>query len=801
MSFINRILDKCFTPFSLRVLFRFNLLILPLAACILFVKLHKYIALSNTFDFGSLYDLFRFDLLFILVFSLIFLFWLDRTTGWLQKTGFFLLHVSVLFCIGISLLEHGFFLITGTVGDWYLFKYTLSNIGMLWDLLKSQLSVLKVLLGSIILVLNLLPIYLEKKDKIKNWLEQKRKPPSVWLYKQMAFALLVVYLAIFGSIENLEGKTRPLHKNAISALFADITVDTFSKKKAMAKRKSNSKAMFNTRELKFEATKKTKRWNIVFLVLESTRARSTTMYNKNLKTTPFMNKLSKRSILVEDMVPVMPHTSKALVSILCGIPPKVTMNILEGYKHGIPGNCLPKLLKNLGYESTFLQTATGFFEGRKQLVRNMGFDHFRAHEDLPKEKFQKVNYFGYEETMMIKPSFKWIEQMRKKKKPYFLTYLTLSPHHEYGIPNYFPKKKFTEHPDPVYHKYLNTIHFLDHFLKKLFAGFKKRGWMKDTLFILVGDHGEAFLEHKKRGHDPGVWEEMLRVPAIIHQPTLYPKAKRIKGLRKQMDFLPTIAEIIQAKITHGIIPGKSLFAKVSKNRHSYHTCWYHRYCFAKRTLHSKFIHNFGRMPGEYYNLKKDPMEKINLIKEKHIATKIPKLEEELLQWQQDVNQLYEELGPKHMKENISLTEPKVQVKLNIRFGPYIELVGYTLHTQKVALGRIGEISYVFKSLKPIPKGWRFFFHSYILKDKMKKYIHLRHIPLGGLIPLHQWKTGQYFKDLHKFHVRPSQGARRNSLMHLHIGIWKKGTGRLPVRGAHGRPHQKNSLFLVEIPIY
>ena len=57
--------------------------------------------------------------------------------------------------------------------------------------------------------------------------------------------------------------------------------------------------------------------------------------------------------------------------------------------------------------------------------------------------------------------------------------------------------------------------WLDGFLAELFAGFKSRGLLENTLFVMMGDHGEGFGEHGLFQHDETTYEEGLRVPLIV----------------------------------------------------------------------------------------------------------------------------------------------------------------------------------------------------------------------------------------------------------------------------------------------
>src|SRR5919202_71632 len=102
--------------------------------------------------------------------------------------------------------------------------------------------------------------------------------------------------------------------------------------------------------------------NVVLIHLESTRARSVTPYNKNIKTTPFLDELAKSSLLAEQAYTTVPHTSKANVSVNCGIFPHLIPQVTEAGPEGIPVPCLASLLKEQGYRTVFFQSSTEDFE-------------------------------------------------------------------------------------------------------------------------------------------------------------------------------------------------------------------------------------------------------------------------------------------------------------------------------------------------------------------------------------------------------------------------------------------------------
>ena len=77
-------------------------------------------------------------------------------------------------------------------------------------------------------------------------------------------------------------------------------------------------------------------------------------------------------------------------------------------------------------------------------------------------------------------------------------------------------KHFVE--DDKLNRYLNSVRYLDFFLKNLIEQYKKLGLYENTIFIIFGDHGEGFGEHGRYVHEDNPYEESLKIPLIIHAP-------------------------------------------------------------------------------------------------------------------------------------------------------------------------------------------------------------------------------------------------------------------------------------------
>ncbi|MDX1429750.1 MAG: sulfatase-like hydrolase/transferase, partial [Rhodothermales bacterium] len=150
--------------------------------------------------------------------------------------------------------------------------------------------------------------------------------------------------------------------------------------------------------------------------------------------------------------------------------------------------------------------------------------------------------------------------------------------------------------------------YLDHQIGRLFDQLEARGILDETVVVIVGDHGEAFGEHGLRFHSAVPYDEVLKVPAVIFAPGRIAPGSRATGLRQQTDLLPTVAEVMGARVEGGRLPGVSLLSEVPDSRTLYHAGWIENQSMAVRRGSRKFVYHFGRRPIEVFDTERDPLE-------------------------------------------------------------------------------------------------------------------------------------------------------------------------------------------------
>lgn len=371
--------------------------------------------------------------------------------------------------------------------------------------------------------------------------------------------------------------------------------------------------------------------NLVVVVLESLRWSATSLGDPDLGTTPFLARLAERSTVATRAYTTVPHTSKALTSVHCGIAPPVDTRLTESEPGRIPATCLPALLAQQGYGSAFFQAATGGFERRPELAANLGFGEFRGVEDLPTDGFGPANYFGYEDDVLLDPATEW---MAAQDQPFALSLLTVGGHHDYVLPDTFALQRFAE--DDELNLYLNTAAYADRFVERLFDRIEDLGIADDTVVALVGDHGEGFGEHGLRQHDNTIYEEGVHVPLLVHDPG-DPVGRTVDVPVTTASTMPSVLDALGYRVDDAAAVAPPMRTAGPSPVHL--SCQSVNRCLAQLDGSSKFVHHFGHRPDELFDLDADPGEQDNRLSTLSRAEQ-PALRDELLAWRTEVRVLW-----------------------------------------------------------------------------------------------------------------------------------------------------------------
>jgi arylsulfatase A-like enzyme len=375
-------------------------------------------------------------------------------------------------------------------------------------------------------------------------------------------------------------------------------------------------------------------------MLESTRADATSVYSPALGTTPFLAQLASESLIVDNMYAVIPRTSAAWIAVLTGRYPG-TREVMRKYASSGPipvmQSSLPVLLRTQGYASAFFTTTTPFFENDRDILRSLAFDDVVTQLKIPEPATGLVTPFGWEDRAMLPPISRWLDSQVSRGKPFFLAVMTNVGHHPYGLPRGFRMVHYTDRSEQQ-NSYLNCIHYIDDFLRQLVGELRARGILDNTVLMILGDHGEEFLEHGGHIHGFSLYSESLHIPMLIRLPPTYGRVGHVSGLRQQIDIVPTVVDALGLTLQGTPLPGKSILSSSGHDALFFSTHSEHSSLSMRDDTH-KYIYFFNDSVTKVFNLSKDPGE-LDDVRASTPAATIGQIETDLLAWHHRVDQSY-----------------------------------------------------------------------------------------------------------------------------------------------------------------
>ena len=274
--------------------------------------------------------------------------------------------------------------------------------------------------------------------------------------------------------------------------------------------------------------------NVVLIALESTAAQYLGIYGANPDPMPNLSRLAQQSIVFERAYTVYPESIKELLAVLCARYPAFHTPA-ESYAN-VPCLSLAQRLADVGYRTALFHSGRFMYLGMEAVIRNRGFETL---EDAGAIGGNVNSSFGVDEPAAVERILKWIDAL-PQGKPFFVTYLPVAGHHPYATPARGPFPGDTE-----FTNYLNALHYGDESLGGLLRGLRERNLEDKTLFVVFGDHGEAFGQHEGNlGHSLFIYDENVRVPFFVGMPGIIQKQIRARHTASLIDTMPTILDLL-----------------------------------------------------------------------------------------------------------------------------------------------------------------------------------------------------------------------------------------------------------------
>ncbi|MDD4889054.1 MAG: LTA synthase family protein, partial [Phycisphaerae bacterium] len=270
--------------------------------------------------------------------------------------------------------------------------------------------------------------------------------------------------------------------------------------------------------------------NVILVMMESFNADFVGRKNEaGQEFTPFFNALRSQGLYVEHFYGNSIQTPRGQEATLLSIPPSFGQKVAE-ITPPIRLRSLPAILRDHGYQTFYFQGHKSLeFDHAGDFMRRIGFDAVEslgAYGDAtPEEKPYMWSWWGIQDDRLFIKGLEHVDRALagaasrpdRAAGPFFVTFATITNHMMWNdVPSQlkmlYPNSGDKEH----FKNFANSARLADLYLETLFAELEKRGWLKDSVVVIVGDHSYPNGQHKDNDdednfrNEVGFYEENFR---------------------------------------------------------------------------------------------------------------------------------------------------------------------------------------------------------------------------------------------------------------------------------------------------
>lgn len=276
--------------------------------------------------------------------------------------------------------------------------------------------------------------------------------------------------------------------------------------------------------------------SVVHVVLESTGARYLRPWGgTGPDPMPRLTALTEGAVVFDRAYAVHPESIKGMQAYLGSQAPAIDTDA-EHYGP-LGATALPHRLAARGYHTALFHSGRFAYLGMRHLVEGRGFGTL-ADAAVIGGPYERS--FGVDDRSTVDRALAWIDGHHDR--PFYLVYMPIGGHHPYRAPGK-GTRPFGEEAE--FDAYRSDLFQSDEALGALVDGLHARGLFDDVVWVIHGDHGEAFHQHDGNiAHSLHVWEENLHVPLLVRIPGTHASTLHAVQTASLVDVPPTLAAVL-----------------------------------------------------------------------------------------------------------------------------------------------------------------------------------------------------------------------------------------------------------------
>lgn len=267
--------------------------------------------------------------------------------------------------------------------------------------------------------------------------------------------------------------------------------------------------------------------NVIIVMGESFGAEFSKLYGYPQDLMPNFDRYARQGIWFSHAYSSGTRTVRGLEAITSSFPPTPGDSIVRR-----PGNgdiaTLGKVLRQAGYHTSFLYGGYGYFDNMNAFFAANGYQVLDRN-DISKVRFE--NIWGVSDEDLFDRALTHFDQLSTQGKPFMAQIMTTSNHKPFtfraGVPGV----------PPAGGGRAAGVRYADYALGHFLDQAQHHAWFKDTVFVVVADHGARVYGKVE------IPLKTYEIPLMIWSPS-HIRPQQVDVLTGQIDIAPTLLGLL-----------------------------------------------------------------------------------------------------------------------------------------------------------------------------------------------------------------------------------------------------------------
>ncbi len=244
--------------------------------------------------------------------------------------------------------------------------------------------------------------------------------------------------------------------------------------------------------------------NIVLIFLESHRGLHQGYlkpYGAKYDATPFLNQLAKKSLVFTRANAAGVPTIGAFMTTQLSIPDHPDKYMATGFT-STRFKSLSEILREKGYYTRFFTAPDPSWDGQTIWLSKWYDEYFYSRETE-------------NDSALFQVTARELGANMNTKQPFMAGVITKSNHYPF---NPAPTMEVAVEGATLAERMTQTMKYTERHLEKAFNEWSKQEWFKNTVFVIMGDHGFPLNEHGTSSIGVGLYKESTWIGMMIYAP-------------------------------------------------------------------------------------------------------------------------------------------------------------------------------------------------------------------------------------------------------------------------------------------